>query len=118
MVDRDDVEVGDEPVDVERRPRAGVVVSVRLSPEEAERLLRLAEARGTTLSQVTREAVASYLRAGALASASGVRWTGTTTDFASLTISTDAGPALGTSGGARQTPVPEHASTPAGGGGG
>ena len=52
----DDIELGDEVIEVERRERAGVVVSVRLSAEEADRLQRMAEDRKTTLSRVAREA--------------------------------------------------------------
>ena len=62
-----DVELGDEVIEVERRPRAGVVLSVRLSPDEADRLQGIAEARRTTLSQVAREAITSYLSSGAMA---------------------------------------------------
>jgi hypothetical protein len=57
----DDIELGDEPIRVERRPRAGVVVSVRLSPNEADELLTIAEARHTTLSQIAREAISGYI---------------------------------------------------------
>lgn len=112
MVDRDDVELGEEPVEVERRARAGVVVSVRLSADEAERVFRLAEVRGTTVSSLAREAVARYLRSGAGADSSAVMWTGVTTNFASLTIQSTASAQLGTRGDAQQTPVPEHSAAP------
>ena len=60
----DDIELGDEVIEVERRERAGVVVSVRLSAEEADRLQSMAEDRKTTLSRVAREAIATYLANG------------------------------------------------------
>ncbi len=60
----DDIELGDEPIDVERRPRAGVVVSVRLTAEEADRLQTIADGHNTTLSRVAREAIERYLASG------------------------------------------------------
>ena len=60
----DDIELGDEAIEVERRERAGVVVSVRLSAEEADRLQSIAEDRKTTLSRVAREVIAAYLADG------------------------------------------------------
>ena len=57
----DEIELGDDMIDVERRERAGVVVSVRLSAEEADQLQSIAEDRKTTLSRVAREAIATYL---------------------------------------------------------
>jgi hypothetical protein len=87
MVDRSAFEAGDEPLAVERRPRAGVVVSVRLSPEEADRLEGLAESRRMTLSQVVREAISMYLRSGPPAAAAGSPWTATTfNEMAPLTV--------------------------------
>src|SRR5713101_5745245 len=56
-----DIELGDELIEVERRPRSGVVISVRLSPDEADQLQAKAQARRTTLSSVAREAITSYL---------------------------------------------------------
>ena len=56
-----DIELGDEVLDVERRPKAGAVVSVRLTPDETGRLQAIARSRHVTLSQVTREAITSYL---------------------------------------------------------
>lgn len=64
VIDREDIELGDESVDVERPRRTGIVLSVRLSPEEADHLQQIAEARGLTLSKVAREALALYLRGG------------------------------------------------------
>lgn len=60
----DDIELGDEAIEVERRERAGVVVSVRLSAEEADRLQDIAEGRKTTLARVAREAIELYLAKG------------------------------------------------------
>jgi predicted transcriptional regulator len=59
-MNHDDIELG-EIIEVERRPRAGVVVSVRLSPTEADALQAIAEHRDLTLSQVAREAIRAYL---------------------------------------------------------
>ena len=49
--------------DVPRRP-AGMVVSVRIGPEESEKLLSLAEESGRTVSQVARQAIRSFLAFG------------------------------------------------------
>ena len=62
MVSRDDFEIGDEPVEVERKPRGGVVISVRLSAEEADRFQEIAEQGHLTVSQVVRQALGAYLR--------------------------------------------------------
>ena len=62
MVRRDDFEIGDGPIEVERKPRAGVAISVRLSPDEADRLQQLAEERGITISQLVRQALGAFLR--------------------------------------------------------
>jgi len=43
------------------RGRGGVVVSVRLAANDADRLSEAAEATGRTISQVAREALLSYL---------------------------------------------------------
>ncbi len=56
-----EIELDDEAIEVERRPRSGVVVSVRLAPDEADLLQSIAERRRTTLSQVAREAIIGYL---------------------------------------------------------
>jgi predicted DNA-binding ribbon-helix-helix protein len=60
----DNIELGDEAIEVERRERAGVVVSIRLSADEADQLQDIAESRKTTLSRVVREVIASYLANG------------------------------------------------------
>jgi len=57
----EDIELGEDVIEVERKPRAGVVVSIRLSADEAARLQRLAEERETTLSQVAQEALSAFL---------------------------------------------------------
>ncbi len=72
----DDIELGDV-IEVERKPRAGVVVSVRLSADEADELQSIAESRHTTLSRVVREALASYLAHGPERRPSIGPWTGT-----------------------------------------
>lgn len=46
-----------------KRP-SGIVISVRLDPQDADRLVDHAEATGRTLSQVGREAIRDYLRYG------------------------------------------------------
>lgn len=71
----EDIELGTEPIQVERPRRAGVVISVRLAPEEADRLEDVAEKRGTTLSNIAREAITGYLNYGAYAPPAAVAWT-------------------------------------------
>jgi len=61
MPEQDEFEIGTEPIEVQRKPRAGVVLSVRLSPEEADRIEDIADDRGMTVSQVARQAISSYL---------------------------------------------------------
>jgi len=61
-----DIEFGDAPVEVERAPRPGVVLSVRLSPEAADLLEQIAEARHAPLTQVAKEALNEYLKAHAV----------------------------------------------------
>lgn len=73
----DDIELGEEPIQVGRRPRSGVVVSARLSAEEADRLQAVAAQRGITLSQLARQAIATFLSSGLLDSTSSGPWTGT-----------------------------------------
>ncbi len=58
-----DIELGDEAVDVERPGRAGLVVSIRLSPEEADQLERLADQRRMAISALAKEIVAESLKA-------------------------------------------------------
>lgn len=57
----DDLELGETPIRVKRRLPSAVVVSIRLSSREAGELLAIAEERGTTLSQIAREAISNYL---------------------------------------------------------
>lgn len=111
MPDRSDFELGDEPLEVERPRRAGVVLSVRLSPDEADQLQSIAESRRITLSQVAREAITGYLRTGPAPPAS-APWTGTTTGQGSLVLMTDFTAIQGTSGAAWQTDAPAHSLAP------
>jgi hypothetical protein len=102
--DRDQFEVGDEPIDVERRPRAGAVVSIRLSPEEADQLQELAAERNTTLSRLGREAIVRLLQGGhepVRVSAVFMSWTAMSTYPGNLKLSSDA-PIVMTSGNARE----------------
>lgn|GEM_PF-4050804 len=102
-VDRNDVELTNEVVEVERRPRSGVVVSVRLSPAEADELQDRAEARDLTISQVAREAIRAYLQGGNAKSPSVWPWTGTTSGGANLELTyADLGPTIGTTGEAQE----------------
>lgn len=73
----DDIELGDDVIEVEKKPRAGVVVSVRLSADEADQLLSIAEMRGTTLSRVAREALGAYILHGPRRPIAVGPWTGT-----------------------------------------
>lgn len=59
--ERANFEAGDEPIKVKRQPRSGTVISVRISPEEADRLYEVAESRGKTVSQIAREAIGNYV---------------------------------------------------------
>jgi predicted transcriptional regulator len=77
MMGPDDIELGDEVIEVERKPRAGVVLSVRLSAEEADQLQAIAEKRRTTLSRVAREALAGYIARGPERPPAMGSWTGT-----------------------------------------
>jgi hypothetical protein len=60
-MERQDIEVERTPIKVERQPRAGAVVSVRLTEEEVERLEDVAESRHSSLSGLVREAVRVFL---------------------------------------------------------
>lgn len=60
-MERTDIELGEQ-IDVQRRPRSGTVISVRLSPEEVDRLSDVAEAEGKTTTQVATEALVAYAR--------------------------------------------------------
>lgn len=77
MVSRDDFAIGDEPVEVERKPRAGVVISVRLFAEEADRLQEIAEQGHLTVSQVVRQALGAYLREESERKPAFAAWTST-----------------------------------------
>jgi predicted transcriptional regulator len=58
----EDLELGAEPIDVERRTRSGVVVSVRLSADEADLLQAIAQSHHVTLTDVAREAIIAYIQ--------------------------------------------------------
>src|ERR1700730_8061169 len=75
----DDFEIGDEPIEVERKQRAGVVISVRLSPEEADQLQQAAARMDLTVSQVLRRALGGFLRGPADCEYAYPRWTATKT---------------------------------------
>lgn len=85
MVERSDIGLGEE-VKVQRRPQAGVVVSVRLPPEAAERLEQIAEVRGMIVSQVVREALLRYLGAGPMGALTAAPWTITTDAFSTVEL--------------------------------
>lgn len=63
-MNRKNLQTGDESVEVQRQVRAGIVISVRLSPEEADSLHDLAESSDKTLSQIAKEALMAHLRTG------------------------------------------------------
>lgn len=110
MMERQDIELGDEPVQVGRKRRAGVVVSVRLSADEAERLMQLAEERKVSLSQVAREAITTYLLHGPVHQPAASPWTGTVTGFGNLELSYVAyGATVRTGGSVQETPRPKVA---------
>jgi hypothetical protein len=69
-MDRSDFELG-ETIDVGTRPRAGVVVSARLTADEADALMDLAEREGMSLSQIAREALLRSVQAGDMLPTSG-----------------------------------------------
>ena len=72
---RKDFELGDEPVEVERRLRADVVISVRLSRDEADRLQAAARRANKTLSQTAREAITGCLESTTAPVGGSVQWT-------------------------------------------
>jgi hypothetical protein len=61
-----DIELGEEITNVEVRRPVGLVISVRLSAEEADQLERIAERAGKSVTDVAREAVQAVIAAGAL----------------------------------------------------
>jgi Ribbon-helix-helix protein, copG family len=61
-----DIELGDEITEVEVRSPVGLVISVRLSAEEADQLEQIAEKAGKSVTEVAREAVQAVIAAGAL----------------------------------------------------
>jgi hypothetical protein len=78
-MDRSDIELGNTPLEVRRRGRAGVVLSVRISADEAEQLQRRADERGVSVSEIAREAVTHYLSGGSSGGGATISpWTGET----------------------------------------
>ncbi len=61
-MNHDDIELGDTPIQVERQPRAGIVVSVRFDADEADGLEVAAEYAGQSLSRLVHDVVRDYLR--------------------------------------------------------
>lgn len=88
MAEREEFELGDEAIEVERARRSGIVLSVRLSADEAEQVQRLALERGMSLSQIAREALTGLLRGGA-GGVAGAPVTAAITGPASLVIQTN-----------------------------
>ena len=98
-ISREEFELGTEPLDVERRQRAGVVVSVRLTAAEADRLSALAQAQRKTVSQVVREAVTEFIEHGSRRSTASGPWTGVVTNNqVSLNLHSATGPSVRTHG--------------------
>src|SRR5207245_10371041 len=85
-----------EPLRVKRPSRAGAVVSVRLSPDEADRLQDAADARGVTLSRVVREAVSAFLTGVGIAQFAFSPPTGTTTGSSGVELTFPAQPVVRT----------------------
>lgn len=100
-MDRRDIELGTEPVEVETRPRAGVVVSARLTGAEAEWLFAFARQHNKRVAQVAREAILAFLRNGGEPSTRNSGWTGTVGSGAGLNLSFRE-PQTRTSGSVRQ----------------
>jgi predicted transcriptional regulator len=75
-----------EAVEVDRRARAGVVVSVRLSQDEVTQLQEFARRRGATLSQVARDAITGFIENGGKPRWYAVQWTGTMADANNLVL--------------------------------
>lgn len=58
-----DVDLGDEvSMDVPSQSDAGLVIAVRVTPNDVEMLLGTSEERGVTVSQVVGDALHQYLR--------------------------------------------------------
>ena len=61
-VEPEEFEAGENVTDQVRRNKAsGIVVSVRLAPEDSIKLIDLAEESGKTVSQVARQAIRSFI---------------------------------------------------------
>ncbi len=63
--ERDDVELGEEIMDMETKRPGGLVVSVRLSAEEARQLQDIARRIGKPLTVIARESLQSTIACGA-----------------------------------------------------
>lgn len=63
MVDPNDFEAGEEPIEVERRLPPGVVVSIRMDADEARLLFDAARRSGKTIVEVAKDGVLEHLRA-------------------------------------------------------
>ena len=95
---------------MERRGRADVVISVRLSRAEAQRLQNVARRLNKTLSQTAREAITGFLRGGGVGSAGAPLWTMATTGNAPvyLTVHGAGEMAARTIGEGREVPASTH----------
>ena len=64
-MESEEFEAGENVTDQVRRNRpTGIVVSVRLTPEDSAKLIDLAEESGKTVSQVAREAIRTFISQG------------------------------------------------------
>ncbi len=91
-----DFDLEAEPVQVKRPSRAGAVVSVRLSPDEADRLQDTADAEGVTLSKLVREAVSIFLTGVGMSQFVFSPPTGTTTGSSGVELTFPAQPVVRT----------------------
>lgn len=80
MINRKDFDIEGESLEIVRQPRAGVVVSVRLSADEATQLQQIANRRQVKISTIAREALGQYLGTVSSGRISASPWTGTSTE--------------------------------------
>lgn len=64
MAGDEEIELGEELVEVERRSPAGAVLSIRLSQDELRELQRIAKRRGLTVAEFARAALAGVAHSG------------------------------------------------------
>jgi hypothetical protein len=83
---QDMLELDAQSIEVKRRARADVVISVRLSRDEADRLQRLARRSNKTLSQIAREAIVERVNRSAGAVAGTTGWTVTSSGMGPVTF--------------------------------